>query len=237
MINVTAGQKGAKGVEEFRYIYCSIYQKKELPSLTTKFQAKLQDNPDIENIMDNWDSIKILISYLDLFGCILSKDPSVNAALNGRRYILWPTEHSKNWHPSSDTKKNKTTTIEKLFICKNNDVTNQCTLASNSNNQLIKVIPHLSSANSNETITTVKQNKKLKMRNIGQLLDPKLSIFDKESDDLDDWAKDFCIKTVITGANKIVSNIARISLWYCLCYHNTILRSVEINSQTVATPP
>lgn len=43
------------------------------------------------------------------------------------------------------------------------------------------------------------------MRNIRQLFDPKLPKFDKASDDLDNWAKDFCIKTVMTGANKMVS--------------------------------
>ena len=43
LINVTAEQKGTKGVEEFRYIYCSICHKKELPSLITKFLAKLPD--------------------------------------------------------------------------------------------------------------------------------------------------------------------------------------------------
>ena len=53
-------------------------------------------------------------------------------------------------------KKNKTTTIEKLFICKNNYVSNQCTITSSSNNQLITVVPHSSSTNSNETTITAK---------------------------------------------------------------------------------
>ena len=53
------------------------------------------------------------------------------------------------------------------------------------------VVPHSSSTNSNKTTITVKQNKNLKMRNIRQLFDPKLPIFDKASDDLDNWAKDF----------------------------------------------
>ena len=92
-----------------------------------------------------------------------------------------------------------------IFIRKNNDDTNQCFTTSNSNNQLITVVPHSSSTNSNKTTITVKQNKNLKMRNIRQLFDPKLPKFDKASDDLDNWAKDFCIKTVMTGANKMVS--------------------------------
>ena len=87
LINVTAEQDVAKGVKEFTYIYCSICQKNELPSLITKFQAKLPGNLDVENNMDNWDSVIIQISYLDLCGCILPNDPSVNAAPNGRRYL------------------------------------------------------------------------------------------------------------------------------------------------------
>ena len=53
-------------------------------------------------------------------------------------------------------KKIKTTTSEKLFICKNNDVFNQCTITSSSKNQLITVVPHSSSTNSNETTITAK---------------------------------------------------------------------------------
>lgn len=53
------------------------------------------------------------------------------------------------------------------------------------------------------------------MRNIGQLPDPKLSIFGKVSDDLDNWAKYFYIKTIIIGANKMVSIIASISFYDC----------------------
>ena len=91
------------------------------------------------------------------------------------------------------------------FIRKDNGDTNQCTITSNSNNQLMTVVPHSSSTNSNKTTITVKQNKNLKMRNIRQLFDPKLPIFDRASDDLDKWAKDFCIKTVMIGTNKMVS--------------------------------
>ena len=97
LINITAEQDVAKGVQEFTYIYCSICQEKELPSLITKFK------------------------------------------------------------------------INSKF-------------------------PHSSPTNSNETTIIVKHNKKLKMRNIEQLLNPKLSIFDKASDELANWVKDFWIK-------------------------------------------
>ena len=62
LINVTAEQEGAKRVEEFRYIYCSICQKKDVPSLITKFQARLPDNPKIDDIVDNWTTGTVLKS-------------------------------------------------------------------------------------------------------------------------------------------------------------------------------
>lgn len=64
LINVTAEQEGAKGVEKFRYIYCSVCQQNKFPIFIIKFQAIL--SVKIENITGNCDSIKISISYLDL---------------------------------------------------------------------------------------------------------------------------------------------------------------------------
>ena len=111
-------------------------------------------------------------------GYILPKDPSINAAPNERRYVLRPTDYRKSWHSLCVTNnKTKLTTIEKLFIRKNNGITNQRTIINDSNNQLTTAVFDSSTTDKNETTLTIKHNKKLKMRNLGQILDPKLFIF------------------------------------------------------------
>ena len=47
-------KKVQKELQNSDNIYCSICQKKDVPSLITKFQARLPDNPKIDDIMDNW---------------------------------------------------------------------------------------------------------------------------------------------------------------------------------------
>ena len=66
-----------------------------------------------------------------------------------------------------------------------------------------KQVPLVSDKNT--STITLKHGRRLKMARIDKLLDTSMSITEKSKDDIDIWAKDFCIKTVLTGANKMVS--------------------------------
>ena len=63
-----------------------------------------------------------------------------------------------------------------------------------------------------ECTITLKHSKKLKMMQVDKLLGTSLSITEKSEDDIDDWCNDFCINTVLTGTNKIVSQNASIDV-------------------------
>ena len=69
----------------------------------------------------------------------------------------------------------------------------------------ITIVP-ADSTSSKSTSVTVKHNRKLKLVRVDEMLDPTISIHSKTEDDLDEWSKDFCIKTLITGVIKLVSN-------------------------------
>ena len=107
---------------------------------------------------------------------ILPKDPSVNVAPSGRRYI------TSTHYVSLTTKLKKT--VEKLFIRKHNDITNQRTLTNDLNNQLTTLVFDSSTTDRIDTIITVRHKNKLKMRNIGQIIVPTLSMFGKAVDEL-----------------------------------------------------
>ena len=55
---------------------------------------------------------------------------------------------------------------------------------------------------------------------------------------MDEWSKDFCIKTILTGANKMVSQNSSIAFYDAVAdgvvdYHKTVFDGVEINGKSV----
>ena len=66
---------------------------------------------------------------------------------------------------------------------------------------------------SNNTKTTIKHNKILKMANIGSIMDPHINITEPSKDCLDSWSKKFTLRTIYTGANKMTSNAATIEFY------------------------
>ena len=56
------------------------------------------------------------------------------------------------------------------------------------------------------------------------------------SDDLDDWSKDFCINTIVTGVNKLVSNETNIAFYDSVMkgvqsYHRTVLKDIKVDGE------
>ena len=99
-----------------------------------------------------------------------------------------------------------------------------------------------STSSDNLTTVTLKHNAKLKMVHIGNMLDPKISFLEPSKDRMDIWAKRFCLKTIHTGVNKLVSNYASIEFYNSVMegvheYHTTVLSGVEINKFKIAPPP
>ena len=51
------------------------------------------------------------------------------------------------------------------------------------------------------------------MMPIGNLLDPKIKLTDPSKDCFDTWSKTFCLKTVHTVVNKLISNSAAVEMY------------------------
>ena len=62
--------------------------------LLEKYKEKLPDDSEINDLIDNWDTLDVPTIFLDLPGCIIPDKEEDNAAPNDQRFIICPTEHS-----------------------------------------------------------------------------------------------------------------------------------------------
>ena len=78
--------------------------------------------------------------------------------------------------------------------------TKQTTIIIKEDGKVSTAKPAATSLSKNKhVIITVKHNKKLKLMDVGKILDNTLSMTENSEDSIDDWSKDFCIQTVLTG--------------------------------------
>lgn len=83
-MQLTITHQGTKGLQTIGYIYCTIFQKDRIPALLKKCKDKLPENPEINNLMVNWDIVNISSDLLDLLDCFIQDERHINAAPNGR---------------------------------------------------------------------------------------------------------------------------------------------------------
>ena len=88
----------------------------------------------------------------------------------------------------------------------------------------------------NETTVILKNNKKMKVLHIANMLDPPISFETLCKDSLDTWAKVFCLETIHTGVNKQVPNNASIEFYQTVMegirsYHNTVSEEIRPMSE------
>ena len=200
-MKLTISHTGNKGLKTFDYICCSVCQKDKIPAVLEKYKDKLREQPKINDLIDQWDILGVSDNLLDLAGCLIPDDKTVHAAPNGRRFILRPTEHSA-FHTKPSSSKGK---IAVTNVSTNKLIPNE--------NGTIRTEQSITHVNKEKSIkVTLKNNHQLKMMHIGSLLDPKIKLTDPSKDRSDVWSKTFCLKTVHTGVNKLISNEATIEM-------------------------
>ena len=82
---------GSSPVAEFNY--CTYCTQNKLPEVLNQNKDKLPTNPKIENLLEEWDKIKLPNSMLDLCGCLLLNEVHDKSAPNARRFIVRPSCH------------------------------------------------------------------------------------------------------------------------------------------------
>ena len=236
LIAIKVANEGLKGYSDFDFIYCKDCKRKILPDLLSQYKDKLPDSPKIENLLEEWDKLKISNTFIDVCGCILPKEAHVKATPNGRRFIVRPAEHANTNHlpKEGEPKKKKKVTAS--------STSKQTSIQFTPDGTLSAIKPTVTHTSQNKTTTsTVKYSKKLKMARIDTLLDSSMSITEKADGAVDEWSKDFCIKTILTEANKMVSQNSSIAFYDVVAdgvvdYHKTVFNGVEINGKSVQPP-
>ena len=97
---------GSSPVAEFNY--CTYCTQNKLPEVLNQNKDKLPTNPKIENLLEEWDKIKLPNSMLDLCGCLVPNEVHVKSALNARRFIVRPSEHASSRYMPSKSSKSST---------------------------------------------------------------------------------------------------------------------------------
>ena len=74
------------------------------------------------------------------------------------------------------------------------------------------------------------------------MLDPKISIFESPKNSTEQWSQDYALSTVISGANKDLSQAAVVHLYETAIgslrgYHKTVLGDLELNGKKIPPPP
>ena len=211
--------------------YIVLFVKKDkIPVVLEKCKDKLPEHAKVNDLIDQWSILDVADNLLDLAGSFIPEDKNVHAAPNGRRFILRPTEHSAfHSKPSSTTGKSAIINVStnKLVPNEKGTIRTEQSVARTSKDKSTKV--------------TLKNNHQLKLMHIGNLLDPKIKLTDLSKDRSSTWSKTFCLKTVHTGVNKLISNTATIEMYDTVIegvreYHSTILAGAEINNKKIAPP-
>lgn len=88
-----------KGIAEFWYIICKIYQK-TVHGLIQKYKDKLQINVKVGHLMDNWNLLGIYNKITDATVCVIQniEKKVVYIESNAHNYLIRPYEHSNKFH-------------------------------------------------------------------------------------------------------------------------------------------
>ena len=146
---------------------------------------KLPANPKIENLLEEWDKIKLPSSMLDLCGCLLPDEVHVKSAPSARRFVVKSSEHASSCPMPSKSSKSPFSATPP---------TKQTILIIKEDGKVSAAKPAATSVSKIKQITiTVKHNKNLKLMDVGKILDNTLSLTEHSEDSIDVWSKDFCI--------------------------------------------
>ena len=211
------------------------------------------NRPTYIDLINNCDLLKLSINEQDILGCVLPHELDLVAGPNARRFILRPIEHANKCHakvvnaPADDGGEDHGGAGNgggggrgggnQMILSPTSSSSRNLTLKKPTSTQTL-ISKHV-----NKTSTVVfKHGKKLKMGKIDLMIDPHLSINAETHDSLDEWAKNYCITTVLTGANKMVSNVASICFYDSVMdgvrqYHETVLKDIVIDGKVVLPPP
>ena len=99
----------------YHCIYCNYCNKVLLPKLIEKHQKSLSDEPDLSNLISQWD--------VEVVGCFLPLKDDINAGPSAGEFISRPTTHPTTCHKWTITELDSFKLMQKKVqeICSNKE--------------------------------------------------------------------------------------------------------------------
>ena len=223
-LKIQCEDEGDKGYDDFYVLFCNTCSKDKYPDFIKKFKDHLPENPKTEDIQEHWDELitadSTVAQYHDFCGCIIQNDPSVIAGPNNRQFILHPVEHADRYYKLKETELSRKRTASTknqnpppAYIVVKKKYTN--TLARKGGQlSTYENCSQIGSKGGEKLKIRVKGgNIKFTQRTIALMLDPKISIFESLKTSIEQWSQDYALSTVISGANKSLSQAATVHLY------------------------
>ena len=148
---------------------------------------------------------------------------------NSRRYIKRPCDHAHKYHFSLNTSSpctspdppppsaSPTQVVKRVSI----DPPDCTSFTKKKKSTLIGLDGQLVTTQSSTQVSDCKKvnvtikNKKLHLKQMdaSKLLDPKISIFNRTKNSMEDWAQNFSLSVVLSGVNKNISQATTVNLY------------------------
>ena len=249
---IECADEGDQGYKEFYVVYCQKCHTSDggyMKHFTTEYKDCLPSDPKIKDIMENWDKISkehpSVMKYIDVAGCILPHEPTVDASPNESHYIVKPADHADSkchkWtctDPSSssipfdevqilETVGSSPTSSQKPVSSSLTSPTatkKQKTLTvaldgSLTAEKTVKVHNTKRPGGKGNSTITVKNQKQLVFKPITALLDPTVSLKKNATDTMGKASQNACFSFVISGCSKEVSNNTTIEFYEKHVFH------------------
>ena len=107
-VSLDVSYEGSKSYTEFNYICCTYSTQNKLPKVLNQNKDKLPVKSKTENLLQEWNKIKLPNSMLDLCGCLLPNQVHIKSAPNARCFIVRPSEHALSCHMPTESSKSST---------------------------------------------------------------------------------------------------------------------------------
>ena len=199
---ITISNTGAARPAEYHRLYCTYCHSALIPRVIEEFKAGLE-NPTLDNLIANWDILKIPDKYCDYVGCFLPWEPEIQAEPNSRKYIRDQSEHPKTLHiytVSEDPNKKK--------------LKRQFTVGSTPHKEVTLAPPAKTPkpVSNQSTIVGKTTKKTIRQGSISNFLNV-IPLIGEVSTKSHERAKGVCLSVVHKGVNKTLSHSAIIDMY------------------------
>ena len=195
---------GPQAAQQYTRLYCEHCQTVLIPPILKTHEKVLGGAPTNANLIAMWEDLKMKPTMLDYAGSFLPLKDDIIAGPNARRFIVRPRDHP--WYTHRYT-------VEEVPKKENATIAKAAKAASSQSapkKMTLKRPAPASQVSSNSKQVTLggKHGKQMHFKSISSMLNSDLDLKGRCEDDMDVFAKGYCLSMVHLGTKKMISNAA-----------------------------